>query len=178
MIQLIFVNIMSFETFQIKYSILEELYRDSIVVLNNSENENKVETTVAKSYMGNNHQLICVLTCNADVSYLSEEEFTVLSKILAACKLSLDDVAIINFARMPLTYQQIKQSPGYKKMILFGVTAHQISLPLSFPEYQVQSFDSATYLCLPPLSQLLGDSAEVKQLKTKIWTSLKKMFNL
>jgi hypothetical protein len=58
--------------------------------------------------------------------------------------------------------------------LLFDTSPAAISLPMSFPYYQLQSFAGSTFLYAPSLKELENDRVE----KSKLWVCLKRLFNL
>ncbi len=169
---------MSFETFQLNRALIEELYQNNLVLMNKPAETSIVETPVQQPYLGKNKKQISILVNNPEVTYLTEDEFNVLSKILQACKLSLDDVAVINLNKKQVSYKQLKENMHGNKVILFGISTGQIELPISFPEFKIQQFDGVDYLVASTLQEMHGESEQVKLLKSKLWVCLKKMFNL
>jgi hypothetical protein len=123
-------------------------------------------------YLGENKKNILVLTDYNDVVFLPDEHLAFLTTILNACKISLGDVAIINIAQTETDYRELKIQLNQQKALLFNVEPAQIQLPVSFPTFQVQSFDGCQYLLSPSLNTLENDKA----LKGKLWTSLQRLF--
>lgn len=112
---------------------------------------------------------------NSEAMYLPDEELNFLLGILNACKLNMDDVGIINLHKNENTsYHLIASELKADKIFLFGATASDIELPLSFPDYQVQKYNNQVYLSAPPLKALQHDKAE----KTKLWNCLKQIFSV
>jgi hypothetical protein len=58
------------------------------------------------------------------------------------------------------------------------VKAQTISLPFTVPDYQIQKYGGCTFLMAPAISEIDGDSTEAKLAKTKLWVSLKTIFEL
>ena len=129
----------------------------------------------ASSYMGSNQQHILIVTANPDVPFLSENEQAFLTNILAACKLTLADVAIINHERYSAgEYAEMLDWLQAKAVILFGVDPLAFGLPINFPYFQLQAFQHRTYLYAPRLEEIEGD----KTLKAKLWAGLKSLFGI
>jgi hypothetical protein len=85
----------------------------------------------------------------------------------------MEDVAIINTRKNKnITYKAIEQELKGEKIILFGVAPAQINLPIEFPHYQVQPFNSQTYLSAAMLPEIQDNKAE----KAKLWNCLKQIF--
>jgi hypothetical protein len=61
---------------------------------------------------------------------------------------------------------------------MLGPTPADLELPLHFPMFKVQEHDQCSYLCAPAPAQLNQETQEGKILKTKLWVSLKQLFEL
>lgn len=150
---------------------LADLYRDSLV-----ETNNKTVTPEAKhlKYLGNNQKKIIVIVSHESVPFLPDNELSFLSNVLAACKLGIADIGILNAYNADETELQNSINTEANKVLLFGIEPLEIGLPINFPPFQLQPFNSRTYLHAPALSQIEND----KGLKGRLWTSLKAMFGI
>jgi hypothetical protein len=125
------------------------------------------------NYLGSNRKHILVIVNDDRVSYLTDEELTFLTKVLNACELGLEDIAIINWSHLTKKeYQWLVDELQSKKVLLFNLTPIEFGLPLHFPPFQTQDFDQRTYLQAPSLASIEQDVTAKKQL----WTALKKIF--
>ncbi len=97
-----------------------------------------------------------------------------LTTVLAACKLSIADIGILNLFHNQISDLQNFVNAEAKNILLFGVEPLSIGLPINFPAFQLQAFNNRTYLHAPALLQIEQDKA----LKTRLWTSLKAMFRI
>lgn len=110
-----------------------------------------------------------------DTSFLPDKQLDFLTSILGACKLNLADVAIINIANAgEVNYKALTKELQMQHAILFGISPASLSLPVNFPAYQIQPFSNCTYLHSDSLEALAAD----KELKTKLWLCLKKIFGV
>lgn len=127
------------------------------------------------NYLGNNKKHVVILVNYPNAVYLPDAQLNFLTNILTACKLSLDDIAIINMQQMgAVGFKELFKAVPAKSVLLFNVIPEAIALPINFPLFQVQSFDGISYLTAPALTEIEKD----KSLKTELWTSLKKLFKL
>ena len=126
-------------------------------------------------YLGNNEKNILIVVNYDSTVHLPDEELRFLTNMLAACKLSLGDVAIVNRNN----YKEI----GYKDFLthfkcrivfLLGVEPIVFGLPVSFPFFQVQSVANCTFLYTPALEENRSDNL----LKSKLWVSLRNIFGI
>ncbi len=168
---------MSLDNIQLPSIVIEGLFKNSLVVLNNSESKD-VPASEPKndiSFLGSNKKNITIVVWDDDAIYLAEESLTFLIGILGACKLTMEDVALVNAAKNnTISYQEIQKYLQAEKLLLFGVTPEQLQLPLTFPQYQIQKFDGGQYLTAPALLHL----AQNKNEKTKLWNCLKQFFSI
>lgn len=131
-----------------------------------------------KFYLGDNGKKISILVNEANAVYLSETSLDFLTKILGACKLNMGDVAVINIEQQPMLFSDIKKSLTPTVCLLFNVVAEKIQLPFTIPHYQVQQYANCTFLMAPELSTYYTESDSAKIEKTKLWVSLKRIFNI
>lgn len=125
--------------------------------------------------LGNNEKKVLVLVNHAEVVFLPDEELKFLTGILAACKLSIADVSIVNLYHSPGTgYKELLSQFNSTRMLLFGLEPGAIGLPLSFPDFQLQAFNGCTYHWCPDLGKMEND----RTLKTQLWNNLKKLFTI
>lgn len=164
--------------------ILPDLYKNHLVIVNESSVGNKIEKKIVDTdrkepeFLGNNQKKITILVSDKEAVFVNDQALQFLSAILTACKLNLGDVAIVNLATHQLSYSAIKEWLTPKHIILFDIEATSIQMPFKLPFYQVQAYDQCSILFAPSLYTIMGDSREAKLEKSKLWLSLKNMFNL
>jgi len=125
--------------------------------------------------LGNNQQQILVLVNVADAVFLSDESLGFLTGVLSACKLSMADIALVNLHHYPdIPYQTLLTEFKSRIVLLFDKDPASFGLPMKFPHYQLQAFNGNTFLYAPSLQELEKDKVE----KSKLWVSLKRLFNL
>jgi hypothetical protein len=131
-----------------------------------------------KWFLGNNDKKITILVNEPEVVFLEENSLQFLTKILGACKLNMGDIAVVNIAQFPTSFDLIKKDLLPNTCILFDVKAASIALPFTIPNYQIQKYGGCTFLMAPSIVSFDGESTEAKLAKTKLWVSLKTIFNL
>ena len=126
-------------------------------------------------FLGNNNKHILVMVDYKDAVHLPDDELAFLTKMLAACKLDLGDIALINFNnyRDAIATEFLARFKS-KTILLFGIEPSAFGLPVNFPAYQVQQLASATYVHTPALEERQKDEL----FKSKLWICLKKIFHL
>jgi DNA polymerase III psi subunit len=125
--------------------------------------------------LGQNEKKILIVVNNDAETILPENEQTFLASILTACKLTLNDVAIVNWKDLDKkAYKPVLHQLESRFILLFGITPLQFGLPMDFPPFQVQPFDTRHYLYAPTLAKI----QEHKGIKAELWQALKKLFML
>ncbi len=166
---------MSLDNIQLQPIVLHDLFKNSLVDLNTNETAATIAKANGIAVLGNNQKQIAIIVADEKTLYLPDDELNFLMGILGACKLSMADVALVNFAKTrALTYTRVEEELKAATILLFGVEPSQLQLPLEFPHYQIQKFNNQVYLSAPPLQMLAADRAE----KTKLWNCLKQVFSI
>lgn len=161
---------MSLNNIQLKTNLLAGLYKNSLVETSTTT----MPEIRSLKYLGNNQKNILVVVSHSTVPFLPDEEFNFLASILAACKLSTADIAIVNNDHADPADLQNFIHTEVNKVLLFGAEPLAIGLPINFPAFQLQPFNNRTYLHAPALSQIENDKA----LKLKLWNALKVLFGI
>ena len=180
---------MSEEKIQLPDFLIAELYKGSLVDLETfklkvtplpveEEGRDVVISNKKIKFSGENGKGVIIIINQPEAKFLREEELTFLTNILKACQLSLADIAIINNAKQEITYEAIKEQLSISVILLFDVEPSAIKLPFMIPAFQIQNFDGNKIVVAPPLPLINQPTQEGKLLKTKLWLSLKKVFNL
>lgn len=126
-------------------------------------------------WLGGRAKPILLVVKQESAPFLTDEDLQFVTRMLNACKLTLDDVAILNTATYPQLQQEELLSFFSPRMLLcFGVTPAQLGLPVDFPRYQLQAWKGCTFMHAPAFTQLATDKEERKQ----CWASLQRLFNL
>lgn len=164
---------MSLDNIQLPAIVLQDLFKNSLIDLNDGKALLQVAEVPAFAFLGKNEKRIAIIVNDANTIYLPDEELNFLMGILSACKLSMADVALVNISKASsLSYTEIEEQLHAEKILLFGVTPAQLQLPLQFPNYQIQKYNNQVYVAAPALNVLQGDKEE----KTKLWNCLKQVF--
>lgn len=165
---------MSLEQLQLDPYLLAQMYDQPII-----PEENRAQPAVAKAlpqikYLGENQKNILLLIQNESEAYLNEELFNLLANILNACKLGMQDVALINTASYPgLTLADYKEATAARQCIIFAIPPASLGLP------PMQPYLLETHLQIPVLhSDHLQQIATDKQLKGRLWQGLKQLFGI
>jgi len=166
---------MSLDNIQLPDTIIQQVYSTCLYseVSNKSAVPSIQNTEI--SFLGSNQKRITILVDVEKTIYLPDEELHFLMGILAACNLSMADIALVNMYKNPgLHYTLITDQLRAEKIFLFGLPAAALALPLQFPHYQIQSFNNQVYLSSVSLKELQTNKTEKQQL----WACLKKIFSI
>ncbi len=201
-------QIMSLNQFKLPHFLVEELYKDALLTPPGKPSARtpsstdsapfapapaspaappaQVPTPAASpspappgyKFLGNNRRKITLLVNSPGSVFLPDEHLTFLTKILAACRMTLADVAIVNQATEPVAVAALRQQLSPTTILLFGLEPTAIRLPINFPFFKIQPYDQCTYLSVPALDQLTSETEESKLLKSKLWVCLKTLFDV
>ncbi len=171
---------MGLNDIRLNSSVAASLYRNTLVEIDSKDAVQQPEplvpvTETAWKHLGNNKKNILLVVDYSNVTYLPDEELNFLASILAACKLDLGDVAIVNRQHyLEHNYKNILDHFTSKTILLFGIDPVDFGLPMAFPQFQVQAFNNSTFL----YSTVLEECRKDKLLKSKLWVSLQKIFGI
>jgi hypothetical protein len=129
-------------------------------------------------FLGKNLKRISFLVYSSEFDFLPEDQFVFLHKMLSACKLSLDDITVINTARVSLTPDDLRQRWQPTTIFLWGVRPDSLNLGTDLPDFAISTNDGISVIRIPTPDILIGNDAAGQDLKKRLWTCLKKLFTL
>lgn len=165
---------MSLDNIQLPEFVITNLFSKSLVDLTFNDNQT---ISVGKELLvfGGNKQHIILLVNNPDTTFVTDEQLSFLSGILSACKLTFEDIGLINIAfSSTLSYKTLSERFTPVIVIMFGILPQQIQLPFVMPEFQRQFYNNQVYLTVPALHNLENN----KDLKRRLWVVLQQIFSL
>ena len=165
---------MSLNNIQLNSNLLADLYSDSLVETTTKATPINTPAKRQLKYLGNNQKQVLVVVSYESVPFLPDQELSFLTNVLAACKMSIADIGIINSSGLDESELLNIIDLEAMNILLFGVEPFQIGLPINFPDFQLQAFNNRTYLKAPTLSEIESD----KGLKGSLWNSLKALFKI
>lgn len=139
---------------------------------------NTTTETPKQWFLGNNGKQITVMVKEDTVPYINDKHLQFLSNVLSACKLNLGDIALVNYNNYPLGFDELRAKTNPKIVLVFDLSPKELKLPFTIPLYQVQDYAQCRFLFAPSLTKMEADNAEAKAEKTKLWNSLKILFQL
>lgn len=166
---------MSLNNIQLPPIVLQELFKNTLIDLKPEQKHEQENGSKGFATLGNNRRHILIMVESSETLYLPDEQLNFLMGILAACNLTMEDVAILNIKKnKSVTYKNVVAELKSEKVFLFGVSPAEIELPIDFPNYQIQQYNNQVYLTAPTLSQFQDNKVE----KMKLWNCLKQIFSI
>jgi len=166
---------MGLDNIQLSSKTIVELYKEALVELNERQTERTVETPTTLPMLGKNGRKISWVVNESGNAILPAAPLRFLQDVMQACRLTMDDVSILNVSHLPsATYTNWNAHLQSDTIILLGPTPAEVGVPLNFPQFQIQSHNKIRFLAAPALEELEND----KLLKSKLWVCLKTLFNL
>lgn len=165
---------MSLEQLQLDPYLLAQMY-DQPIIPEMQSAQPAVEKALPKvKYLGENQKNVLLLIQNESEAYLNDELFNLLTNILSACKLGMQEVALVNVAQYPgLTLADYKKALPVQQCILFAIPPETLELPPMQP-YQLETHQQIPVLYSDHLQLIATDKAS----KGKLWTALKQLFGI
>ena len=158
---------MSLENIQLSKNTIQQLFAHGLV-----------QTTAEPPHkaginsLGENQKNILFLVNSAQNKFLPDDEMDLLSNLISACKLSMADIALVNYFNHSADFSELTRHFKPEKILIFGITTSELKLPFTIPYFQIQSYNEQFYLTAPPLKDFLNNT----QLKKELWNCLKKLF--
>ncbi len=129
-------------------------------------------------FLGKNHLSICFLVSYPDDEFIPDDQLVFLQKILTACKLSLNDIALINTKRTPVEFPVLKTMFRPRIIFFWGTVSPITGSTLNFPDMTISTWENIRILPVMQAELMSRDDPRGLELKKNLWISLKKLFNL
>jgi hypothetical protein len=170
---------MSLQNLQLPAEVITDLYTYYLVEpMTSPKTEKKKDDIPTVASLGGNARAIAILIADPSQTFMNDIELEWLQKMLQACKLTLGDVAIVNTHSKNFSIAMVKQQLKPRKMLLLGPSPTELQLPLNFPQFKIQEHDHCSYVYAPGPKELNLDTQEGKILRTKLWVTLKQLFEV
>jgi len=109
---------------------------------------------------------------------MPEESLHFLRKMLSACKLSLNDIALINIFRHPISLEALKIQFSPEIIFLWGCMPESFNALKDLQDMHIRIHDHISVIPVFEADKMSGDEQEAIDLKRSLWISLKKIFTL
>jgi hypothetical protein len=166
---------MSLENFQIPIILIPELYKDSLVQLDATQpSSQKIEETEL-NFLGKNRKNILILVNESGAVHLNDANMELLTNILNACKLSMNDVCLLNVnTQKSMAVSVLTAKLNAACLLIFGNMPTSVQLPANLNPYE----NTVHMNCKSLLVDELKKIASEPELKKKLWKELKILFDL
>lgn len=165
---------MSLDQVQLDPYLLAKIYTQPIVPGKNSPAPQAPAELPKIKFLGENQKNIALLIQNDSEAYLNDELFNLLTNILNACKLGMQDIALINISQYPaMPFTAWQAAVPMKQSVLFGISPQSMGLE-DIPTYQLVQVSGCQLLYSDPLQDISQDKA----LKGRLWGGLKQLLNV
>ncbi len=121
----------------------------------------------------NRNQVVIIYT-NQETVYLNPEEEALLSKILGAVKLRIDDVELVNIHNHRDTLVEILKDKLVNQIISFGIELRDLDIQIPLEAYRITRAEGIDILLADSLFELQLNTDKKKML----WQALQGMFFL
>ncbi len=163
-------------------TLISELFKGNLVEIPEKEKQKAASATTTHSmvlqYMGKNLNQTLVYVNYPREIFLPDKQMAFLGKMLRACNLNIEEIALINMAAQEENHRYFLANLQPKLVFVFGAK------DLVFPEKDDIDFfvplniNGTTVITSPSLDILSKQDPESKKLKSLFWASLKQLFNL
>lgn len=165
---------MSLDKLQLDPYILARIYTQPIIPGKKEPVAVVTEAPPKVKFLGENQKNIALFIQNEGEAFLNEELFNLLTNILNACKLGMQDIALINTAQYgDLPFATWQAAVPMKQAVLFGISPASMGLE-AISNYQLLQVNGCQLLCSDDLQIISQD----KMLKGKLWMSLKQLLGI
>ena len=162
---------MSLNNIQFSDYLCQHLYTKSLIITTDVSKTGTAKIKIES--LGGNKKKILFLVNNSQDKFLGNEEMTLLTNLITACQLSMEDIALVNYHNSgSINYKDLIDYFQSGKILLFGISTTELGLPFVVPDFQIQSYTEKLFMSAPALKELLSD----KNLKKELWICLKKIF--
>ncbi len=138
------------------------------------------ETLVAENdpFLGRNRRSVSFIVHSPDYDFLPEEQLVFINKMLSACKLQMNDIVLVNIARLNLSFEELKVQFQPRIIFLWGIRPAFFNLDSALPDFNITVHDGMSIIPVlsPELMCIEGSAGH--ELKSRLWICLKKLFNL
>lgn len=146
--------------------LLAELYQNVLV--------QEAAITKPLTYLGKNLKKVLILVSTDDARFLPDKELEFLTSILSACKLGLNDVAVVNTRFAEGDFDTVVEQLQPTTSLFFDVDAG--FLPDAF-EKEVNQAHTVNHIRFVKAASLSDLASKVEE-KRKLWAALKHVFSI
>jgi len=166
---------MSLNNINLSPYLIAQLYQNVLIEEDKLKTFAQEESIINWKYLGNNAKNILVVVNYTQATHIPDEQMDFLSKIINSCKLSMEDICLVNMCNYPnVAYDVLLKKFNSRNVLLFGVSTNHFGFPFEIPAFQVQQYDKYTIIHSPALQDIKND----EKARGQLWKGLKKIFNI
>ena len=155
-----------------------DTHAPAAVQIETEKNHTPISDLGEIKYLGEHLKQVTIIVKDELAVYLNENDLTLLSSILSACKLTLADIALINVAQQKLSLHEILNVLPSKLVMIFDVSSTTLKIKLPTTLYKSIQLGDTYLLFSNSLSLMQGGDQSAKLEKGKLWAILKSLFQL
>ncbi len=155
-----------------------DTHAPAAVQIETEKNRTPISDLGQIKYLGEHLKQVTIIVKDELAVYLNENDLTLLSSILSACKLTLADIALINVAQQKLSLHEILNVLPSKLVMIFDVSSATLKIKLPTTLYKSIQLGDTYLLFSNSLSLMQGGDQSAKLEKGKLWAILKSLFQL
>jgi len=155
-----------------------DTHAPAAVQIETEKNHTPISDLGQIKYLGEHLKQVTIIVKDELAVYLNENDLTLLSSILSACKLTLADIALINVAQQKLSLHEILNVLPAKLVMIFDVSSTTLKIKLPTTLYKSIQLGDTYLLFSNSLSLMQGGDQSAKLEKGKLWAILKSLFQL
>ncbi len=165
---------MGFETIQLTGQQIEELYSSHLVITEKTvkPKPETISNPTATGITGKNKKQFVWVVNEPGYPFLSDADFQFLSEVVNACKMNMDDMALVNIAQNNMDFEQTVTELQPKILIVSFLDRNWI--PLNKEAYTLQQEENFQLYITEELQIIRNDKVK----KSKLWLALKQMLSL
>ncbi|MEO6914534.1 MAG: hypothetical protein ABI151_01905 [Chitinophagaceae bacterium] len=171
---------MSFQAEKLPAPLIVDLYKSTLVldqeIKTNKDAGNPVKKT-GIDFKGKNGKSVAVLVCCRQKFSETSSEILFLLKILRACNLGIEDIALIDVMGVSMSLEDFVTDFKPSRVLLFSSTLNKTDIPKSLC-FEIEKVGNAEVVYAPEVHTMQSEGNEAVQLKKKLWIVLKHFFNV
>ena len=177
---------MGINDLQLSAELVGILYPESLIVCDDEDMKERTHKKARPAqsvnepipFLGKNAKSICFLVSYPGDLFMPDEALRFLERILAACKCSLDDIALINTHQVPVDLEALRKQFNPRILFLWGDQPVISGLEVELKDLTVSIWGNISILPVTLVEQMNKDNEEGRELKRNLWVVLKTLFNL
>ena len=128
---------MSLDNIQLPGFLYQSMFKNSLVDLKRDNGDKVLKKETQIDFLGGNEKKIIFLANDSQSKFLGDVQMKFLYDLLTACRLTMADIAFVNFFQNnSISYRELTAQLHPKTILIFGVSANELDLPFAIPFFQ------------------------------------------